>query len=446
MFISPNSSAGFSRRLVYFSIPIFFSNFLQIFYALVDMAVVGHFVGSAGLASIANGSIFAYIACSIGTGLALGGAVLVGRYKGAGSESGQKESISSLMVLSLLAGAMVSPLCLFYAEPLFILLNVDQTVLPQAVSYVSIINAGLVLFYLGTAISFVLRGMGDSRSPLYFMLVGGLINIILDLILVGGFSFGVKGAALATVAAQAGSLVFSLFYLKRNGIHEISLSGVRPNFVKIKAILRISLPSMIQLLVVNLSYLTITGLLNGFGVSVAAAAGIGIKICTLAVMPCWAIGQALTAMVSISLGAGKGDDAEIYGKTAVRLNLMVTALIVLGVQVFAEPLIKCFNPLDQSVINDGIFYLRICCSLGCVLYAVMYTFNCLATGAGAASFAMFNSLLDSILIRFVLIGWLYWAGYGLPAIYLGQALSALLPAAVGSAYFHRRKWKVRKLI
>ena len=444
---SPNISESAVRRLLSFSVPIFFTNFLQIFYALTDMAVVGRFAGETGLAAIANGSIVVYIIGSVGTGLAVGGAVVVGHYKGAGNEPGQREGLASLLILSALAAGLISPLSLIHAESVFRWLNVSEAALPMAVDYFAVICLSNVFFFCGTALSFVLRSLGDTRSPLYFMLIGGVINIALDLILVGPLSMGVKGAAVATAAAQAGALLFAVVYLKkRRFLFDFKPAGFRPKLDQVRRILRLGLPTMAQLVMINLSYLAITALINGYGVVAAAAAGVGIKICTLAVMPCWAVGQALTAMTANSLGAGDRQQAESLGRAALKLNILITALVVAAVQISARPLMAFFNPHEPEVIQAGVSYLRICCSLGVLIYAAMYTFNSLVIGAGAASMAMFNSLLDSLIMRLVLIGVFTWAGYGLTAIYLGQALSALLPALLGGAYFHSRRWQRKKVI
>lgn len=438
---------GAIHRLLAFSIPIFFTNFLQVFYALTDMAVVGRFVGDIGLAAIANGSIVAYLIGSIGTGLAVGGAVVIGHYKGAGNINGQIESLATVFILAALAALIVAPFSLIYAEAIFRSLGIPQEVLPEAVAYLSIISLGTPFFFWGTALSFVLRSMGDSRSPLYFTLMAGLINVVLDIMLVGPLSMGVSGAAIATVAAQGSFLLFAVIYLKRRDfIFDFKLTSFRPRFDQARRILRIGLPSMGQLLMINLSYLAITVLINGYGVKAAAAAGVGIKICTLAVMPCWAIGQALTAMTANSLGGGHFQEAEALTTAAFKLNMAVTALVALAVQITAPAILAFFNPGDFEVVKEGVAYLRICCSLGVIMYAAMYTFNSLATGAGAASVSMFNSLLDSVVMRLILIWAFIWAGHGLMGIYLGQALSALLPAFLGGVYFRSRLWLNRRVI
>ncbi|MDL2259331.1 polysaccharide biosynthesis C-terminal domain-containing protein [Deltaproteobacteria bacterium OttesenSCG-928-K17] len=462
------------QRLLSFSIPIFFTNFLQVFYALTDMAVVGRFVGDIGLAAIANGSIVAYLVGSIGTGLAVGGAVVIGHYKGAGNIAAQNESLGTLLILAALAAALVSPSGLIYAEDIFSFLEIPQTVLPEAASYLSVLCLGNPFFFCGTALSFALRSLGDSRSPLYFMLIAGLINITLDFLLVGVLSFGVSGAAAATGAAQFAALLFAAFYLKRKKSLKLmeqpnpfqgarfkapltgnalprrgfyfKAIGFGPRLDQARRMLRIGLPSMVQLVMINLSYLAITVLINGYGVTAAAAAGIGIKICTLAVMPCWAVGQALTAMAANCLGAGDALEAGNLTRAALKLNLIITAAVVLMVQLAARPIMALFNPEAGEVIRAGVAYLRLCGSLGVIVYAFMYTCNCLATSAGAATVAMLNSLLDSVVMRLLLIGLFIRAGYGLTGIYLGQALSAVLPAVLGGLYFRSRLWRGKKVI
>ncbi len=434
------------RRLISFSIPIFLTNFLQVFYALTDLAAVGRFVGETGLAAVANGSAVAYLIGSIGLGLAVGGAVAAGHYNGAGNLKGREEAFSSLLALAALTALLITPFGLLFADEIFALMDAPEKARTGAALYFSIVCLGNVFFFLGSALSFSLRSLGDSKSPLYFMLFGGLVNIGLDILLVGGLEMGAGGAALATVGAQAASLLFAVFYLKRRRFRFDFRSLFRPRLAELRRVLRIGLPTMIQLGLINFSYMVISALINGYGLRAAAAAGVGIKICTLAVMPCWAVGQSLTALAANSLGAGKNAEAELLGRAALALSLVVTAIVVAGVQIAARPAMSLFNPGDPGAIEAGVFYLRVCCSLGVVAYAAMYAFNSLAIAAGDGLAAMFNSLLDAVAMRLLVIGLLGLSGFGLMGVYLGQALSAFIPALAGAVYFYGKKWQGRKVI
>ena len=198
---------------------------------------------------------------------------------------------------------------------------------------------------------------------------------------------------------------------------------------------------------VNLSYLLITGMLNQFGISVAAASGVGLKINTLAGMPCWAIGQAVTAMAGQNMGAGNIKRVQKTTSTGLCLNLLITLIMVLLVQIFGKQLILLFTPASPEVLEEGILYLRICCSVNSLVYAVMYTFDSFAIGIGSANIAMFNALLDAGIVRLP-VSWLlaFPLGLGYPGIYIGQALSPFLPAAAGLLYFKSKGWKNKRIL
>lgn len=191
--------------------------------------------------------------------------------------------------------------------------------------------------------------------------------------------------------------------------------------------------------VVNLSYLILTGLLNPFGVSVAAAAGIGLKVSTFAGMPCWALGYGVTAMVGQNLGAGDPDRVRQTVRSGLLLSLGATALLTALVQLAAAPIIALFEPENAAVTAEGVRYLRICCSVNGLIYAAMYVFDSFAIGSGASWVAMCNAMLDAALLRLPLC-WLlaFPLALGPAGIYLGQAFSPILPALAGLCYFRLR--------
>lgn len=197
----------------------------------------------------------------------------------------------------------------------------------------------------------------------------------------------------------------------------------------------------------SISYLLITGMLNTFGVSVAAASGIGLKVNTFAGMPCWAVGQAVTAMVGQNMGAKNIERVKKITQSGLLINVCVTLIAVVLVQLFSENIIMLFDPAGTDVIKGGVLYLRICCSINSLVYSVMYTLDSFAIGVGSANVAMCNALLDAVVVRLP-ICWLlaFIFQMGFTGIYIGQAVSPVLPAIVGVVYFTSKKWSSKKLI
>ena len=425
------------HNLIRFALPLLGANLLQSFYSVVDMVVVGRIVGKAGLAAISNASMISFIINSICIGMTMGGTVLIAQYKGADDEQGQKETAGTLLTLSLLASLLITSAGLLTYSPLFRLLHVPAEAMEDACGYMQIICFGTVFIFGYNAVCSLLKGFGDSKSPLCFVAVAAVLNIFLDLLFVGPMGMGTNGAACATVISQGGSFIVALVHLKRkNLVFDFQLKNFMIQKNKMAAILKIGLPTAVQMVVVNISYLIITGMLNHFGVSVAAASGIGLKVNTLAGMPCWAIGQAVTVMAGQNMGAGKPDRVKDATKCGLWMNLAVTFVVMIVVQLFCESIIRLFHPADTDVIIHGVMYLRICCSLNSLIYAVMYTLDSFAIGIGSANIAMCNALLDAVAVRLP-VSWLlaFPVQLGFAGVCLGQALSPILPAIVGFLYF-----------
>ncbi len=442
-------SGSVPKKLAAFAFPLLLANILQSFYNVVDMLVVGQIVGDTGLAAINNASKLCYIINSICIGMTMGGAVLIAQYKGANDKKGQTETFQALTILSFVSALLVTVIGLTFYQPLFRVLNVPSDAYQDACDYMKIICWGTVFVFGYNAVCSVLKGLGDSKSPLYFVGIATIINIVLDILLVGPLGMGTAGAAYATITAQGISFVISIFYLRK---HKVFFSAdVHKKFTlqmdKLFSILKVGLPTAIQMVVVNTAYLLVTGMLNQFGTSVSAASGVGLQINTFAGMPCWAIGQAVTAMVGQCMGAGEIKRARKVVKIGLLLNISVTLAVVIGVQVFAEQLILLFGSTSAEVINDGVYYLRVCCGVNSLIYAAMYTLDSFAIGVGAANIAMLNALLDAVIVRLP-VSWLlaFTLNMGFPGIYYGQALSPILPAIVGFLYFQNKGWERKTLI
>ena len=434
------------KKLIQFAFPLFLANLLQALYNVVDMLVVGKIVGEIGLAAISNASMLCFIINSLCIGLTMGGSVLVAQYKGAGDQKGQRDTIGMLFLLSLAASIVVTVLSLAIYEPLFRALDVPAEAYPDACGYMEIICWGTVFVFGYNTVCSILKGLGDSKTPLFFVGIATILNVLLDVLLVGPCSMGTAGAAWATIAAQGVSFLGSLVYLKR---HQLSFSFKKIEFHWgiLLAILKVGLPTAIQMVVVNTAYLLVAGMLNPFGTSVAAASGVGLKINTFAGMHCWAIGQAITAIVGQCMGAGQIRRARQVVRSGLLLNLAVTTAVVVTVQFLAEPLIRLFDNTSPEMIRVGVLYLRLCCGVNSLVYAAMYTLDSFAIGVGAAHVAMVNALLDAVVVRLP-VAWLLAFSFsiGFSGIYLGQALSPILPALVGFTYFKSRGWERKTLV
>jgi putative MATE family efflux protein len=432
--------------LISFAFPLFLANVLQSLYSVADMMIVGRLVGSAGLAGVDNAARICFLVTSLAGGVTTGGAVLVAQMKGAGDERGVRESVGTLLSLSAIASLILTVVCLAVGETVMRAMRVPEGAMQYALDYFRILSLGTVFVFGYNAVSAIMRGLGDSKSPLVFVAVSVVLNVGLDLAFIGPLHLGTAGAALATVLSEAVSFAIALARLKRGGYpFDFRLRSFRPIPRLTRAILKTGIPSALQMAVLNLSYLLVNGMQNGFGVEVAAASGIGIKVNTIAVMPCWAIGQAVTTMCAQNIGAGDFVRVKKTARAGIAAAVAVSAVTMIAVQIWMKPLVGLFNT-DPAVVALGCRYLRICCSANLFAYAAMFVLDSLATGAGDTVFAMANSLVHSVAMRLSFSALFCFAfGMGYEGIWWGESLSPIVPCAVAFAYYLSGIWKKRRL-
>ena len=439
------------KRLAAFSAPLIAANLLQYVYQFVDMGVVGNVVGETGLVAISNASAIVFIISSIAIGLMSGCTVAVGNRVGARDEAGQRRAFAASLGVALLGAAAITLAGTVLAHPIFSLMGVPDASLAQTVAYLEVISLGAVgLFLLNAACAF-LRAQGDSVGPLAIMAFSAVANVILDLILIAGAGLGVVGAAVATVAAQGAGAVFALWlarhrYASARGVLSSARSTRKRKevFASARAVLRVGAPMAVQQAVINLSYVLVTAWLNSYGPTIAAASGVGLKISTIAGLPCWGIGQAISASVSQSIGAGMPKRAVAFARSGCLMSVAVTVCIQVAVQLGAEWFVSLFGDSSQELTDAAVLYLRITCSVNGVFYASMYALDSFALSSGAPKLALANSFIDAFAMRAGLALLLSAPlGFGFVGIYAAQAAAPVLPAVVGFVYL--QLWERRNL-
>ncbi len=440
-----------TRELCLFALPMLLGNILQSCYNMADMAVVGSFIGKEALAAVSNTSMICFISNSICIGFTAGGNVLVAKYRGAKDSVAQRDSIRTLFALSSLGGILLSVLNYLLYVPVLRLMNTPAEAMPYAMEYMSVICAGNLFVFGYNAVCSVMRGLGDARRPLYFVAVTAAVNIALDYVLVVFCGWGVRGAAIATVLAQAVSCLVAIGALHKQGrkdrgfifhFDRRSLAIDRP---LCRELLRIGLPTAFRSAALNMSYLVVTSLFNGYGTAAAAAAGIGLKVNTFVAMPSWAIGQAVSIMAGHSMGAGDPGRAAKTARNGIMVSLLFNGVLLVMIQLFVRRFLGIFTA-DAEVIRLGTLYLRIACSVNFIPYVVINLLDNFATGVGAPFIAMFNTLLHSVALRLGLSLLLTaWLPYGFTGLCIAESVSPVIPCVVGVVFFLSGRWRERRI-
>jgi len=396
------TTGSIPRHIIIFSIPMFAGNLLQALYNTVDSIWVGRFLGPNALASVSVGFpiIFAMIALVMGITMAT--TVLVSQYFGAGDHKRLVRTVNNSLLLLSILGVVVSIFGVVFRRALLRLINTPPEILESAASYLAIFMAGLVGMFLYNATSAILRGLGDSRTPLRFLTYAVGINIALDPIFIFGLGpvppMGVAGVALATVLAQAISAVISLHYLYvKSGIVRYEPGSFRLDWELTRLTFVIGLPAGVQQILVSMSSLVVGALVNRFGAVVVAGFGAAARLDQLAFLPSMSVSLAVSALVGQNLGAGKTDRVGETVRWSMLLSGGITLLVSFVALIRPDILIRVFTT-DSGVLAAGNQYLRIV-AFSYLPMALMFTISGALRGAGDTMATMILTLLSLWVVR-----------------------------------------------
>ena len=436
------TSGSVTRKLVRYALPLMASSLLQATYSITDIIVAGHFIGDVGITAINNGSVVMNMLTQVAIGLTVGGNILVGQYFGSGDRENRRKAAGNLLTLSLLLGLLFAALVVLLGRPLLILLQ--SPTLDEATGYLTICGAGLLFIFLYNALSAILRGVGNSRIPLYCIIASVSLNVVLDILFVAVFRWGVAGAALATVLGQAVSCLTALVFCL---CHRTDL-GLLPRWLRtegsmVKRILKLGFPTALQWTIASISWLVVLALINQHGVTISAANGVSNKIRDFCQLFISALTTGGGTMCAQCLGARLFDRAEQVMKTGLKLALALAAVTIVVAELFAPQFSMIFTP-DPEVQRWAVINLRI--EIICQLfYAAMFAYNTLATGSGHTMFVMWNSFLNCIVVRLILAVILNHF-FGIYGVYVacGIAVSSSVPVCVW--FYRSRRWITMKHI
>lgn len=433
------------RTLIQFSIPFFLANLLQAFYSVADMLIVGWFTDASGIAAISIGGQLTWFSNSLIGGVAMGGTILIGQYLGAKRDSEVKETIGTMLSLFFVGGVLITIFMVAISSTALGWLKTPAAAFDQAHSYLVICSMGIIFIFGYNAISAILRGMGDSKSPLLFVAIACVINILLDLLFVAVFHWGAAGAAVATVLAQAISMFVAISYLSRHHfVFDFKLKNFRIGREKAKQIIRLGMPLSIQDLAVSLSFIFISSIINSLGLAAAAAAGIAMRLNFFAMLPALAMSMSVSSMTAQNIGAGLYNRAKQVLYIGIGLSAAFSFVMLAAIQIRPDFFMGIFSD-ETDVIAAGSIYLR-GFSPDILMVAFIFSMNGFFNGCGHTGFSLWNSLISTILFRTPLAWFLVnVANWGLFGVGLAAPLASLITVLIGIWYFRSEKWKESKL-
>ncbi|MDO5363230.1 MAG: MATE family efflux transporter [Eubacteriales bacterium] len=391
------------KKIVGFAIPLFLGNLFQQLYNTADSLIVGNFLGSDALAAVSSSGSLIFLLVGFFNGIAVGAGVVIARYFGARRQQELQDAIHTTVGFGIVSGVLLTVIGLIMAPKILIWMKTPTDVLPNSILYFRVYFLGSLAFVLYNNFVGIMQAVGDSRHPLYYLIVSSVLNIVLDLIFVGVFRFGVGAAALATIISQFTSAGLCLYRLTRKSPEEyrVHIRKIRLHKKMLRQIISNGLPTGIQNSVISIANVVVQSNINSFGKMAVAGCGAYSKIEGFGFLPITCFSMSLTTFISQNLGAKKLDRVKKGAKFGVLTSLILAEMVGIIIYFAIPVLISGFNS-DPGVISFGV---RQAHTVTLFYFLLAYS-HCMAglfRGAGKAVVPMCVMLVCWCIIRVIYI-------------------------------------------
>lgn len=391
-----------SKSILLFAFPILLGNLFQQLYNVVDSLVVGNVLGTQALAAVSSTGSLIFLIVGFINGIFVGSGVIVARYFGAKNKEKLSTAVHTTIAFAFIAGIIVTIFGMGFTPWLLKLMGTPDDVFADSVIYLRLYFAGGVGIVMYNACMGIFQAVGDSKRPLYYLIIAAIINVVLDLLFVAVFDFGVGGAAIATVFSQFISAILGFVKLtKITGDHRLYIKKIKIDGIMLTDLLKMGLPTGVQNSVIAFANVIVQSNINQFGSYAMAGSGSYTKLEGFAFLPITSFSVALTTFIGQNLGARQFDRAKKGAKFGVVLGVLLAEIIGIVIWIFAPDLIGLFNS-EPEVIAHGVMRARIIC----LFYFMLSLSHCLSgilRGAGKTNIPMIVMLVSWCLIRIAYI-------------------------------------------
>ena len=431
-------------KTIAFAIPIIVTNLLQALYNIADMAIIGRYIGSAGMSAVNIGGQVTMIILVFAIGVSNGGGIIIGQLFGSGKKDKIPSVIGTMLSFFFLMALFFMILIFVLGVPILKGLDTPPEAYEGTKTYLFICLAGTIFIYFYNVLAAVLRSVGESVRPMLFVLITVILNIGLDILFVGPMHMGVAGAALATILSQLISMCMAVWYVKRIGLFDFRIKSFRIEKDTLKLMLKIGIPNGLQFGLTNISFLLIMGFINQYGVNASAATGAVTKIGTFAVLPAQALMTALISFTAQHIPQQKFKRVIQSMLVAMVISLCFTGLIFLLAHTIPDKMLGIFTT-DAAVIQTGSDYLKIL-TISYMIESVMFCMYGVISGSGNTYYTFGCAILSAFIVR-LLFTWIFTSFTDMGLLGIGWAY-VLAPAASGLAaaiFLLTGKWKKSKM-
>lgn len=431
---------GNVTKLIFnFSVPLLLGNVFQSLYSIIDSIIVGRYLGPQALAAVGASYPIIFFIIALVIGIGSGGSIVIAQYFGAKQYEKVKKTADTINIFLLVAGFVVAVSGIFLAKPILRLILLPEELLDDAALFLKIYLGGMIAFFGFNGVISTLRGVGDSKTPLFFLIISTIANIFLDILFIGVFHWGIAGAAWATLLAQLGAFVSAVIYINRtHKIFRFAIKGIKFDREIFRHCMKIGLPSGFQQTFVALGMTAVMGIVNTFGTNVIAAYSTASRIDSLAMMPAMNFSIALSTFVGQNVARENMDRIRKGLISTLGMSMVITVIVSLVIIFFGHSMMRMFTTSDE-VVRIGGEYLTVV-SAFYWMFTIMFVVNGLLRGAGATMVPMLTTLISLWAVR-VPAAYLLTKAIGEDGIWWSIPIGWVVGMIGAFAYYKTGKWK-----
>lgn len=438
------SEGPVGKQIFLFALPMLLGNVFQQLYNIVDTIIIGRYIGTDALAAAGASFPVIFVLVSLVIGITTGTTIIISQYFGAKNFESVKRAIDTVFIFLFFASIALTILGVFTIKYIWQLIGLPEHLIPNATTYFNIYAIGLVFMFGYNATSAILRGLGDSRTPLYFLIVSTFLNIGFDLLFVLVFKWGIAGVAFATVLAQSIAFGMSIWYLNRtHKIIRFAYKGLVFDRAIFRNSLRIGVPTGFQHTFVALGMLALLSIVNRFGTNTIAAYTIAGRIDSFAALPAMNFGLALSTFVGQNIGAKKIERVKAGLRATLLMTTTVSVMVSLIAWFFGKELMGVFTR-DAEVIEIGYSYLVIVSSFY-IIFSAMFVTQGVLRGAGDTVISMFITLFALWVLR-IPASYFLSQSFGTDGIWWGIPAGWLFGFLASLIYYRSGRWKNKAVV
>ena len=437
--VEPMTGGSISRRMVFFALPRLLGNLFQQLYNTVDSLIVGNYLGSSALAAVSSSGSLIFMLIGFLSGISSGAGVVVAKYFGAEDERGVHNAVHTTVAFGLVAGVAMTGAGMLLSPQILIWMGTPDSVLPESISYLQIYFSGSLGFVMYNIFVGILQAIGDSRHPLYYLMISSVVNLILDLLFIEVIHTGVGGAALATVISQVLSAILCCIQLVRTkDVYRLQISKIRFHSRVLRQIIHVGLPSGIQNSIIAFANVIVQSYINAFGEMAMAGYGAYSKIEGFAFLPINSFTMAITTFVGQNLGARQTERTKRGARFGILTTVVLAELIGVVVFLLAPQLIAAFDSTPE-VIRFGVEKARTAAFFYCLL-AFSHSVAAVLRGAGKAVVPMVVMMFVWCVIRVAFLAITILLTHTIQMVYVVYPLTWSISSIVFALYLKRVDW------